>query len=355
MSSKLSAPPQGQATPVSPLAVLPAILALLYGRLKRGKTTRLLRDFCRAAVVGVPANIEGVARNSCGYVPRNIIGNITNFDQLEAFLDWMVAGNNPLGVTAVYVDDFSLLASASMQVWDAQAPMGKRGKDDFYKYARLDGALDRISHRLRYMGIHGVLSCHAQEPTSKDGTFYVGGPEVPSRKQVDSVPSWADMVTRMEIDTESSDPWWPVSFYTDPLDPQWIGGDRFNVLRTRGPANFREALRASRHQYALPYPEGLDWLGEAVAEAAQRLRGGTSPTDVHAEYARRIGSTGDAEAWTLWVVQDAVARVEFERQSSRGRFPVRMGTLGGPPPVTTPAAPATTAAATPTPAGGPPR
>lgn len=346
--------PKAQAQPALPpnVSALPAILSILYGRLKRGKTTRLMRDFCRAAVVGVPANIEAVARNACGYIPRNIIGNIANFDQLEAFLDWMVAGNNPLGVNAVYVDDFSLLASASMQVWDAQAPVGKRGKDDFYKYARLDGALDRISHRLRYMGIHGVLSCHAQEPTTKDGTFYVGGPEVPSRKQVDSVPSWADMVSRMEIDPESSDPWWPVSFYTDPLDPQWIGGDRFNVLRTKGPANFREALRASRHQYLLPYPEGLDWLAEAVTEAAQTLRSGTPPVDVHAAMSRRIGSTGDAEAWTIWAVQDAVARVEFEAQAAKGRFPVRTGSLGGPPPLTPPPPAAPTVPPTAPPAGG---
>lgn len=337
--------PERAAPPV--VEVLPPILMILYGRLKKGKTTRVMRDFCRSAVVGVRANIEAVARNSCGYTPRCIIDNVGNFDQLEGFLDWMVQGRNPLGVDSIYVDDFSLLASASMQLWDAQAPMGKRGKDDFYKYARLDGALDRISHRLRYMGIHGVLSCHAQEPTSKDGIFFIGGPEVPSRKQVDSVPAWADTVTRMEADPESNDPWWPVSFITDPLDPQWIGGDRFNVLRTKGPANFREALRASRHRFQLSYPDGLDWLGQATEEAAGMLRSGKPPIDVHQHMLRRIGSTGDQEAWSLWSVQDAIARVEFEKQAAQGRFPVRTGSLGGPPPPPPPQAPTGPAGAQP--------
>lgn len=327
--------PSGGAAAALSQTVLPAILLLVFARIKKGKTTRILRDFCNAAVVGVRANIEAVAQNSCGYTPRNIIDNIRDLDDLEAFLSWLEANRNPLGVDTIYVDDFSLLASASMHRWDMVAPVTKKGKDDFYKYSRLDGALDRISHRLRYMGVHGVLSCHAVEPVTKDGTFYMGGPEVPSRKQIDAVPSWSDIVTRMEMDPESDDPWWPVSFYTDPLDTNWVGGDRFNVLKSKSPANFREVLRSARHNYNLVRPFGMEWMDGWVDEAARRFESGTPPVDIFNAFRRSLGGGADQEAWALWIVQDAVARVGLQRQHAGGRFSIRR-VAGGPPPVGAP-------------------
>ena len=239
----------GAAASVSQVQSRPTLLCIVYGRAKRGKTASSLRAFAHRSIsIGVRAAVELVGESVCGFTPKPVIEGVTNLPQLVAYLEQLGTSGAVRQFSSVLVDDASHICQQSMLAWDVE-----KGNNQFYPYKMLDSWLLRLAAICRRLGVHLVMNFHEKEPgfDTRVNRPTPGGPHVPSKNQVDTVPSWCDLVLRAIPDPESPDPWWPVCFWCKPTDTNWTTADRNSVCWTKTPENLREILRASPGGYDL--------------------------------------------------------------------------------------------------------
>lgn len=300
---------------------------LLYGDPKKsGKTTIFLRTFPRGLYVGERSSIQLVAQSICGFTPEpwQFIEGVSTLPQLVSFLTDVNVGLASPGwkgaiqaqkIPAIYIADFSDMCAKSVILWEQEAP-----GDQFYAFRQLDRYLEWAAFLLRGLGLLCGLDGHKREPrydqNKKSRTFgqllTQGAPEVPSGKQVQSVPGWADLVAPVEPGN-SLDPWWPRVIRVDPSDADlWVSGDRNSVCWAETPANLREILRAAPTPYDLPRLPGLEWQDEVADGVAASLKSGepvlSTIERVFAHYATYAIPGTPGERHVQWAVQDGIAR-----------------------------------------------
>lgn len=326
----MSQAPTAQATEQ---AAIRAAMFLLYGDPKMGKTTAFLRALPTGLFIGERSAIQLVAESTCGFTPQpwQIVEGVTTLQQLQAWIptlkgkEWQAA-IKAHRISALYVDDFSQICAKSVIIWDTEAPAG----NDFYAYKMLDRYLDWISFELRGAGLMCGLSAHAREPrydqNKKSRTFgqliSKGAPDVPSAKQVQAVPGWADLVARVESG-DSKDPWWPRVACVDPqASDLWVSGDRNSVCWSSTPANLREILNAAPTRYDLPRLPGLEWQDEVAETVSESLQSGESVIStierIFAHYATYAIPGSPGERHVQWAVQDGIARHQIRAHRALG-------------------------------------
>lgn len=325
---------------------------LLYGDPKSaGKTTIFLRTFPRGLYIGERSSIQLVAQSICGFTPEpwQFIEGVTTLPQLVSFLTDTTAGlASPAwrdaiqaqNIPAIYVADFSDLCAKSVILWEQEAP-----GDQFYAFRQLDRYLEWAAFLLRGLGLLCGLDAHKREPrydqNKKSRTFgqllSQGAPEVPSSKQIQAVPGWADLVAPVEPGN-SLDPWWPRVIRVDPSDSNlWVSGDRNSICWSETPANLREILRAAPTPYDLPRLPGLEWQDEVAEGVAVSLQGGESVIDVaeriFSHYATYATPGSPGERHVQWAVQDGIARHTIRARRALGVIgQLRATTAGAAPP-----------------------
>jgi len=221
---------------------------------------------------------------------------------------------------AVVIDDASHICKRSMLFWQDNAPTSRAGrKDRFYQYQQLDRALLQLGGLSRHLGVHLCLTFHERPPGSNaDGRFCPGGPDVPSRNQVEVLPSWCDIVVRAMVDPTYPDPWFPGIYQCDPTDSDWVTGDRTGVCTTKTPGNLREILRASESSYRLSRLPGLEWQDDVAEVVATAIAGGTDVKE--AIQSGRKSVNGVMPLHLRWACQDGIARGVLRQQRQRGLF-----------------------------------
>ena len=224
----------------------PNVMITVYGKPKQKKTSDALAAFPRALFLGVPSAITLVAQNELGFTPTVHPQSPKNLTELVFLLISLSETGDASQYGALVVDDFSHLCQRSMLEWQEAAPTGRSGKKDkFFPYQELNKCLLSVAHASRHLGVHLLMNFHERMPgTNADGRFCPGGPDVPSRNQVETLPSWCDISVRAMIDPTYPDPWFPSVYYCDPTNPEWVTGDRTGVCSAKTPGNLREILRA---------------------------------------------------------------------------------------------------------------
>lgn len=334
-----------------------AIMALLYGRPKRRKTSSLLAAFPNALCIGVRSAIELVGQNCLGFTPTVYGYNAdgTKYaDEPRTLVDlWEVLSSLKTqghldAFDAVIVDDGSLLCKASMVHWRATAPRGKRGKPDgFYPYQQLADYLVTLADFMRHSGCHLAMSFHERAPRfdRETGVFQaIGGPDIPQQSQVESVPGWCDLVARVVLDDAYPDPWLPTSFYVNVANQHWVTGDRTGICSEVTPSSLREILRASQTGYRLSRVAGLEWQDEVADKLVDLLKDQTlsiDPVKAAVSVARKQYPHYHPLHFR-WACQDGIARAHFaQRGDSLFDFTQKSsgGSAGRAPPPLPPAPP----------------
>lgn len=297
----------------------PNIMACVYGKPKKKKTSDALASFPQALFIGVPSAITLVAQNELGFTPAVYSTPPQTLEDLFEIMSYIYREGLGPQYGAVVIDDMSHLCKRSMLKWEMEAPVGRSGKrDHFYQYQMLNKALLRISGLSRHLKAHLVMTFHERGPgTDSFGNFTPGGPEVPSRNQVETLPSWSDLSVRALIDPTYPDPWFPGIYACDPTDPEWVTGDRTGVCTKKTPANLREILRASQSAYRLDRLEGLEWQDDMAQEVSDRLATGE---DVKVIVSAVTAGRTENQLHLRWACQDGIARGVLKQQTSRSFF-----------------------------------
>jgi hypothetical protein len=298
---------------------LPSVMITVYGKPKNKKTSDALATFPTALCLGVPSAVSLVAQNELGFTPSVNPTSPRMLPDLVRLLSYLGDSGDAQAYGAIIIDDASHLCQQSMLYWQENAPTGRSGKKDrFYQYQELNRHLLEISSLARHIGVHLLMTFHERLPGSNiDGRFCPGGPDVPSRNQVETIPSWCDINVRAMIDPTYPDPWFPAIYYCDPTDSEWVTGDRTGVCYDKTPANMREILRASQSNYKLDRVPGLEWQDDvADAVAAAMVQGASSREAVTAATAGRT----EHQLHLRWACQDGIARGVLQLRAQRSLF-----------------------------------
>jgi len=298
---------------------LPTVMITVYGQPKKRKTSDMLAAFPNALFIGVPSALSLVAQNELGFSPSVYPDPPQGLPELVALLTQLSEQDLASQCGAVVIDDASHLCKLSMLRWEEEAPTGRSGKKDrFYQYQQLDRHLLQLAGLARHLGVHMAMNFHERMPGSNaDGHFCPGGPDVPSRNQVKTLPSWCDINVRAMIDPSYPDPWFAGSYYCDPTDPEWITGDRTGVCKSKTPGNLREILRASKSNYHLGRVQGLEWQDEVADSVASAL---TQDVPVKEAIEQAVSGRKNEPLHLRWACQDGIARGILAKQQSRSLF-----------------------------------
>jgi hypothetical protein len=299
----------------------PTVMACVYGKPKKKKTSDVIAAFPNGLYIGVPAAIALVANNELGIQPAIHPNPPQILPELVTMLE-QLADNpetlRPYG--ALIIDDASHICQQSMLYWQDTAPKGRSGKKDhFYQYQQLNRHLLQLAGLSRHLGVHLAMTFHERAPgTNMDGRFCPGGPDVPSRNQTETLPSWCDLNIRAMVDQSYPDPWFPAVYYCDPADPEWVTGDRTGVCTRKTPGNIREILRASTTGYALARYPGLEWKDDVAEVVATAMASGAPVQDAIMQGCGSV--SGVHELHLRWACQDGIARGVLRQQKTKGLF-----------------------------------
>lgn len=302
----------------------PTVMAIVYGKPKRKKTSDMLATFPNGLFIGVPSSLKLVAQNELGFTPRVFDEPPSTLPALLHLLHRVADQASDFG--AIVVDDGSHICQQSMLMWEEQAPKGRSGKKDrFWPYQQLQHHLLELAGVARYMGAHFCMTFHERPPGSNmDGVFTPGGPDLPSRNQTERLPSWCDINVRAVIDEDYPDPWFKGAYYCNPQDTQWVTGDRTGVCSRsfqNAPSNLREILQASNSGYEIGRVSGLEWQDEIADTVAERILDGEEVRDVVQEVAAEAMASSKVSPIHLrWACQDGIARGVLRIQARPGLF-----------------------------------
>ena len=304
---------------MSPQDGLPTVMITVYGQPKKRKTSDMLAAFPNALFIGVPSALCLVAQNELGFTPSVYEHPPQTLPDLISLLEHLSKQKLSDRCGAVVIDDASHLCKRSMLQWEEEAPVGRSGrKDRFYQYQQLDRHLLHLAGLARHLDVHMAMNFHERMPGSNaDGHFCPGGPDVPSRNQVKTLPSWCDINVRAMVDPSYPDPWFPGAYYCDPTDPEWITGDRTGVCAKKTPGNLREILRASQSNYHLGRVNGLEWQDEVADLVANAILQDVSVTEA---IQNAVSGYKKDQLHLRWACQDGIARGVLAKQQSRSLF-----------------------------------
>lgn len=279
----------------------PAVVTV-YGPSGMGKTTDTLFSFPMGLFFALPGALKPSLR-VVGWDPH-AAGQVVAVTDLDSAV--VALRNVKPGVwDAIIVDDLSLLTERTMQKLEAKHA-GSRNK--FALWDELRDVVISFRETARASGLHVILNAHERQPETKDGTFFRGGPSLPSKTLTERIPHISDTVLRAASDPTAPGSWKGV-YKCEPANPQWIMKDRHGCCPPTCPQNLGEILRMAG--YNIRRRPELEWQEQWVEWIATSLASGTPEKKVMEELNAQF-----AEADPLhlrWVRRDGRHRHSLRR------------------------------------------
>jgi len=281
----------------------PAVV-VAYGPSGVGKTTDLLYSLPSAFFIAQKGALK----------PFRAVVGLTSVWQAEArTLDDAIALTEQIARLpaekrpyAVVGDDLSLLADNTLA---AMEESGKYKGNGFKMWGDLRKKVQRFANIARWdAGIHTVLNSHEQAPFTDDaGTFWRGGPRLPSKKLSAIIPHVADTVLKGRLDSlRTGVPWQGV--YDCFLSESWLMKDRHGHHGEGIPMNVGELLRSAG--YTLPY--AAPWMATWVDRVARSLEAGKAMPRVRSAVIKAL--EGKATPFQIRsVLRDGIDRNDFRK------------------------------------------
>lgn len=240
---------------------------------------------------------------------------ITTLEQAIQGVYYVAQNAKALGVDIIVVDDCAELMKGSAAI--LKAAYGPRGAFDYWDHiARL---LAAFRDTLRNCGLNAYTTWHHRrgEIDKETGTYWKGGPDVPSRKLVKLVPHLGDTVLRGDVASSfamrPAYPWHGV-YECHPGNDQTYEKDRHGFRGTL-PMNVGELLRTAG--YTLRRPVGLEWLEDAAEMVATAILSNKLPIpEMKTRFDQQLLKAGKHPYHIRWAWRDGYDRAVFKRHRS---------------------------------------
>ena len=240
---------------------LDPVVGILYGPSKHGKTSCVCYAFPEALFVAAAGALDP-ARSVVGFGPAYpSIQSCEDVVIVPQLIDEAAAA----GIKVMVIDDLSVLAQATVSRLETgewiNPKTGKKGAvfSNWKLWGKISELFLAVRTAARRSRMHVFFTCHERISKNVSGTFVRGGPDLPGQLP-EKFPAIADVVARTKYDPTRQGPW-PYVMSCGP-DPQWILGDREDLVGAASPLNLRELLIAAGHD--LPRPKELHWMDAAV-------------------------------------------------------------------------------------------
>lgn len=289
----------------------PSII-VVYGHSKSGKTTDMLYSFPNALYL-VPA-LGGLAPyvHRTGIKPDEVLCN--NVKEAQQKME-KAQGR------AVVLEDFSVMAERT------KTSLRNRNITGWQLWTGIADQIEDLRETAIKKNILTLaITCHLQDPTrGDDGTYYRGGPKMPSKTIVGALPHIASEVVRTGTDLMVQPPLYNGAYICDLNDRSYITGDRYGVLpQPKAPMNMREVLVQAKAQgndiVVPPRPASVAWIEPIVEEIAQNVIANTGL--VPAQVAAQMGAAfkGRDLRHLNWALRDGYARAKLRSYSPYEAF-----------------------------------
>jgi hypothetical protein len=309
---------------------------VVFGGTNTSKSTDALRFVAGGGLILTQPGGATTAKTVLGIDVSEQIQHVSTFEELPAWIRW--AGEN--GFTSVYVDDATLLMANSFAAirkrYTQYRPDGTEKGTDRAMWGVLRPLVTEVGKALRWAGIPGVLTAHAQLSYvhDKDGVYPLG-PDLSWGKLVSVLPCEADIclyatgrpqqtgVLRPGQKAEAAPPW-DFRCNAERGNPGVATGDRFDIVpEFDGPLNtaeiIREAARTHGYNYHVPRPRGLEWM-EDVAESIANsvVIGGNPEREASKPWSEYLLREGHHFTHVRWATVDGIhrARLRLGRQEN---------------------------------------
>lgn len=302
------------------------VFACAYGPSKSGKTTDSLYAFGRGLFLAEPAALK--PHRWIG-VPSPRSQNPLTLMQLNSMLAKAEPPKDAGKVTSegvyfpsIVVDDLSLLIEATLGELEKKLT-------GFKLWGALRDEILEFRDGSRRKGLHLWCNAHESGGGEKNGRTLRIGPKMPGSLPED-FPAQCDLVVRCAPGTSERLGWnWVFRVNV----PGSITGDRDGVAYDGCPMNSAELLRANG--FAVPRPDGLEWLSGPVAKLADGFHAklvGAENLDPVKELAlkalpaleTKYRQGMEIRRWNSmrdWILRDAYDRAEIRLALERGVGP----------------------------------
>jgi len=299
---------------------------VVFGGTNTSKSTDALRFVAGGGLILTQPGGATTAKTVLGIDVSQQIQHVSTFEELPAWIRW--AGEN--GFTSVYVDDATLLMANSFAAirkrYTQYRPDGTEKGTDRAMWGVLRPLVTEVGKALRWAGIPGVLTAHAQLAYhhDKDGAYPLG-PDLSWGKLVSVLPCEADIclyatgrpqptAVLRPGETAQASPPWDFRCNAERGNPGVATGDRFDIVpEFDGPLNtaeiIREAARVHGYNYHVPRPSGLEWMEEVAENIAQAIIvNGTPERDAAKPWAEYLLRQGHHYTHVRWATVDGIHR-----------------------------------------------
>jgi hypothetical protein len=269
------------------------VFICLYGPSKAGKTVASAAAGSNGIFVGAPSGLLSA---------RRFLG-IENLDVREAALVPQAIAEIRKALeetpSSIVIDDFSLMVESTINEYESS-----KGRGGMWSALTRDVLEVRdMARAATSQGSIVIFNCHEQPPRNSSGKFIRGGPALPGQLP-EKFSGMVDVIGRAVYEATAA-PWkYQLCFRPQ---PDYVSGDRLSVFPGMAPMNIAEGLRAGG--YIIPYPRGLEWIGEVAQKISEKIleEGIENWSSVLQDAAQKLREK-QALPHARWALQDGLHR-----------------------------------------------
>lgn len=232
------------------------ITILIYGDTKVGKTLDSANALRKGIFLLSEPDGLASAKAHLGFVPDNI--ELTNLDAPEVELQKSLNHLEPLikagKYSSIILDTGSELADRLLASYRQRFP-----KNGYKAFGFVQDQIKYTIRRIQTMGANFVMLCHESPPMLKDGIFCRGGPLMPSKQLVQSIPPMFSIIMHAYIH-----PKFGRVYDCNRRETQWQLGDRYGATADLQPLDLRPIV----FRAMFPGKEVPDFPTKTIREVA---------------------------------------------------------------------------------------